>query len=290
MPAPKSPSDPQQGAGTPSAGGARSTPRLEPAVEARATLANVWPPRLPEDLRRVVQSDVGEHGFSHVQAVEEGAVLLLSADALVLWRAPEDFTAVPYSCVKVRRRRIGKPEVTLQLEPDPSSSATEDAEPEPSSPSCVTYDLEKDLAERVELLVARHESSARTASVRAASVRAAVVEIAPTPTRADPPHPAQAGRARPSHVQDAVPAAREVRPQAQPVPDVIWDGVVVSALDPIGYVLRPDRGALVAVLAAHPVGVEARVRAATRMINGREHSIVVDDDVDQEFAPAEDRA
>ena len=236
-----------------------------PAPKTGATLANVWPPRLPEDLRRVVQSDLGEHGFSHVQAVKDGAVLLLSADAVVLWRGPEDFTAVPYACVKLRRPRVGKPEVTLQLESDvPPSSATEGPEAEPPPAPCVTYDLDKGLATRVEQLVARHATAARAAVLRAASVRAAVVEIATAPiatapTHADPPRPAQAE-------------------QAQPAADVSWDGIVMSALDPVGYVLHQDRDALVAVQAGSPLGVGARVRVATRIVEGRSRSVVVDED------------
>jgi hypothetical protein len=268
----------------------RSPQRLAPTDETGATLVNVWPPRLPEDLRRVVQSDVGEYGFSHVQAVTDGAVLLLSADALVLWRAPEDFTAVPYACVKVRRPRMGKPEVTLQLEPDAPSSEMGDPDAEPPSATCVTYGLDKVLAERVEQLVARHAAAPRASGVRAASVRPAIAEIATEPTRADPPRAEQVDRMEPARDQDALHAAQDVGDQPQPVSSVTWDGIVMSALDPIGYVLRQDLDALVAVQAGHPVGVGARVRATTRVVEGRSRSVVVEDDVAGELPSPEDHA
>lgn len=239
-----------------------------------APLAGVWPPALPDALRLAVEADAGARGFSHVAAYgDDGPVILLAANALVLWSAPGELRRLSYREIEVVKRAVGgKWKLVL---PAPS------ADPEPGAEAAAAgvaappaiFEVAKDMGARARECVERARlevdpaaaQALRALEMPAARVRACVplpvLELArPQPTERDDSasgelahgmtgrasgvvEPSAASEANPGGPGEVPRGASDGRPLA---------GVVVSILDPVGYVRVQPRGVLVAAGALEP--------------------------------------
>ena len=231
-----------------------------------AHLGSVWPPELPDELRVAVEADAGERGFSHVVAIGvEGPVLLLAADALVVWHAPGELRRLGYDEVEVSKRR-GKWAVALP--PPPADIADPVAAAQPSPPAePLMFEVTKDVGSRVRDRAQRalvqgalvHEAATAQA-FRALDMPAARVREHVSPERLEPARPASLerattaasdrgsgttrGAAAGAHASAGATVASPGASAPTAAPPIT--GVVVSLLDPIGYVRVQPRDVLVA--------------------------------------------
>jgi len=228
-----------------------------------AHLASVWPPALPDELRLAVEADAGARGFSHVGALSmEGPVLLLAADALLVWSAPGECRRLGYDEVEVSKRR-GRWAVAV---PAPTEEGADRLPASETSPAAepLTFEVTKDAGLRVRDRAQRarvQHDDALAQAFGALDLPAARVRDEVSPESLD--------RARPPALERATSAAGErgsgvsrdaaaawTHASAATTPDSLVAaapsvapqicGVVVSLLDPIGYVRVQPRDVLVA--------------------------------------------
>lgn len=229
-----------------------------------AHLAGVWPPALPDELRVAVEVDAGPRGFSHVSALSmEGPVLLLAADALVVWSAPGELRRFGYDEVEVSKRR-GRWAVTVPPPPADAADPVSAAEPSPPAEP-LTFEVTKDVGLRV-----RDRAQRAVVQQDAATAQRAFGGLDLTAARVrDQASPERLERARPPAVERATTTAADRGPGATRGATAAWThasagptaaspgtaappaappvtGVVVSLLDPIGYVRVQPRDVLVA--------------------------------------------
>lgn len=244
-----------------------------------APLVGVWPPALPDALRLAVASDAGDRGFSHVFApADTGPVLLLAADALVVWSGPGSVRGVGYDAVRVVKRGMGRWRIEV---PASDGERQPDHAPEEPTAAPLWFDVGKHVAamvsQRAERVRAAEDNPA-TAVLGALDLQAARVGADSPPAALELARPVAAERAadpdadlqRGTTGRLAALAQARVDPSVDRAVDagmstasseaIRLAAEVVSVLSPVGYVRVQPRGVLMAAASdGRPLLVGERV-------------------------------
>lgn len=265
---------------------ARLVPQGRTMTIEGAPLTGVWPPALPDELRVAVEADAGARGFSHVSALgADGPVLLLAADALLVWSAPGDLRRLDYDAVEITKRVAGNWRIAVPAPPQDDDLEHGSQSPTAEVTPPLTFEVTKDVGSRVRDRARRAGADREVAAVAAfgaltlpvAHVRepalpATIEHARPQPLERDEdpvagPRHSVTDRAAEEDPAPSLSDAAASRLDAPPTdaagglsnsPPIT--GVVVSVLGPIGYVrVRPRDVLIVAKSAAQPLFVGEHV-------------------------------